>query len=401
MTDAGAAPRRTDGPVAVLTHPSADLYGSDRLLLESVTALVGGGWVVHVVLPTSGPLVEEVTTRGGRVRILDTPVLRRGLLTPRGLASLSLATAAATPAMVRLLRGLDPDVLYVNTITQPLWGVIGRALRLPTLCHVHEAEEEAPRPARLALTLPLVVPHLVVANSESTRGVVTGMLPALRGRTTVVHNGVPGPSEEPSAPDVTSNRVVLVGRLSWRKGSDVALEAVAQLRRAGRDVLLELCGSTFSGNEAFEAALHERSEQPDLAGAVTFTGFTSPVWPALARASVVVVPSTTESFGNTAVEGQLARRPVIASNVQALRETIRSGESGLLVPPRDADALAAAIARVLDDPALAAALAAAGRSSALARFTPEHFRAGLLAAVEALVARRRGSPAASTPTAAS
>jgi glycosyltransferase involved in cell wall biosynthesis len=400
VTDVGAAPRRPGGPVAVLTHPSADLYGSDRLLLESVTALIGGGWVVHVVLPAPGPLVDEVTARGGRVRMLDTPVLRRGLLAPRGLASLAMATAVAAPAMVRLLRELDPDVLYVNTITQPLWSLVGRALRLPTLCHVHEAEEEAPRLARLALALPLLVPHLVVANSEATRGVITGMLPALGGRTTVVYNGVTGPSEEPNAPDVTGNGVVLVGRLSWRKGSDVALEAVAKLRRAGRDVRLELCGSTFTGNEAFEAALHERSTRADLAGAVTFTGFTSPVWPALARASVVVVPSTTESFGNTAVEGQLARRPVIASDVQALRETIRSGESGLLVPPRDADALAAAIARVLDDPALATALAAAGRASALARFTPEHFRAGLLAAVDTLVARRRRTGTTSAPTAA-
>lgn len=389
MTEVDAPAR----PVALLTHPSADLYGSDRQLLESVAALVIGGWTVHVALPAHGPLATELAGRGIRVHVLDTPVLRRGLLSPRGLVSLSAAAVAAVPRMLRLVRGIGPDVLYVNTITLPLWNLAGRLLRLPTLCHVHEAEQGAPRAALWALTLPLLLPTLVIANSESTRRVLTDTVTALRKRITVVHNGVPGPPAEPDPPDVGHGRVVLVGRLSWRKGSDVALEAVAALRREGRDVRLELCGSVFPGNEAFEAALHARSQTPDLRGAVSFTGYTSPVWPALARASVVVVPSMTESFGNAAVEAQLARRPVIASDVQALRETIQSGRTGLLVPPRDPSALAAAIAEVLDDPGLADSLGAAGRRSALERFTPERYQEALLTAVRPLASSRRRSRA--------
>jgi glycosyltransferase involved in cell wall biosynthesis len=383
-TNRGAA----GAPVAVLAHPSADLYGSDRQLLESLAALVSAGWTVHVVLPASGPLIAEATARGARVHVLDVPVVRRGDLSPRGLLSLAGSAASAFPRMVRLLRRLRPEVLYVNTIVFPLWTVAGRVVGVRTVCHVHEAEEEAPRAARWALSAPLLLSHLVIANSNATRRVLTDVLPALRRRTVVVHNGVPGPATEPGSPDVRTGRVVLVGRLSWRKGSDVALEAVARLRRAGRDVRLEFCGSTFPGNEAFEAALHARSEEPDLRGAVTFAGFTSPVWPALERASVAIVPSTTESFGNAAVEAQLARRPVIASDVQALRETIAPGSTGMLVPPRDDEALAAAIATVLDDPEFAVAIATAGRRSALDRFTPDRYRERLLAVVEELVDRR-------------
>jgi hypothetical protein len=199
----------------------------------------------------------------------------------------------------------------------------------------------------------------------------------------VVHNGVPGPDLPPAPPSADgTRRIVLVGRLSPRKGTDVAVEALALLRAQGRDVELELCGSVFPGYEWFEEQLRARAAAPDLAGAVRFSGYTSPTWPALARAEVVLVPSRAEPFGNAAVEAQLAGRPVIASAVQGLAEIVTSGETGLLVPPDDATALAAAIATVLDDPVLARSLADAGRASAERQFTTGRYRAAITEAVQ-------------------
>jgi glycosyltransferase involved in cell wall biosynthesis len=88
-------------------------------------------------------------------------------------------------------------------------------------------------------------------------------------------------------------------------------------------------------------------------------GIQNPVWPWLAEADIVVVPSRWEPFGNVAVEGMLARRPVVASSVQGLTEIVRPGQTGLLVPPDDPAALAAAIATLLGDWPRAKALAAA------------------------------------------
>src|SRR5690606_39179601 len=88
-------------------------------------------------------------------------------------------------------------------------------------------------------------------------------------------------------------RVVLVGRLSPRKGTDVALEAIARLRGAGRDVRISLCGSVFAGYEWFEERLRARAAEADLTGAVDFVGYAD-VWEWFARADVVVVPSRVE-----------------------------------------------------------------------------------------------------------
>ena len=163
-------------------------------------------------------------------------------------------------------------------------------------------------------------------------------------------------------------RLVVVGRLSPRKAPHLALEAVAALRREGYALTLELAGSVYPGYEWYEEQLRRRAAQPDLAGAVTFPGYCKPIWPHLAAADVVVAPSLREPFGNAVVEAQLSQRPVVATSALGHLESIDDGQTGLLVPPDDVPAMTAAIKRLVDDPALAAALAERGRGSALAHF---------------------------------
>jgi len=262
---------------------------------------------------------------------------------------------------------------------------------------VHEAEADARWVVRVGLAAPLLLARDVVVNSVAARDVVVSAVPALRRRTRVVYNGVPGPPDVPvadrgagEAPGVAPGpaHVVLVGRLSPRKGSDVALEAVALLRGTGRDVRLTLCGSVFTGYEWFEDQLRVRAAADDLAGAVDLVGYADP-WEWFARGDVVVVPSRVEPFGNVAVQAMLAGRPVVASRTQGLAEIVKDGETGLLVRPDDPVALADAIAELLDDPARASALAEAGRTDAAERFGAQRYRAqmGRLLVVRRAVVR--------------
>ncbi len=372
------APRRI-----VVAHPSAELYGSDLQLAETVTAFIDAGHRVTVVLPSHGPLIEVLTERGAHTVVTDFPVLRKSSLTPRGIVKLAWDGARAVPAVWRHLAGAD--VAWVNTLTIPLWLAVARLRGRDTVCHVHEAEDEGHRVVRTGLALPLLLAKRLVCNSAAARSSLTSVLPVLGRRTTVVHNGVPAPPVDPDPPRTRSAgspaRVALVGRLSPRKGIDVALEAIAELRTAGRPVEIEVCGSTFEGYEWFERELRARSAEPDLAGAVEFSGFVRPVWPVLASADIVLVPSRVEPFGNTAVEALLAQRPLVASRTQGLREIVEDGRTGLQVEPGDAHDLAGAIARLLDDPELARQLAATGRAEARRRFSTDAYGAAITAAL--------------------
>lgn len=368
----------------MIAHPSADLYGSDLQLLESIAGLRAAGWETVLCLPSDGPLTERVP---GSVEIVPVSVLRKALLRPAALGRLLLRLPGELVRTVRTLRRLRPAAVYVNTVTIPLWLVAARLARVPALVHVHEAEGDAGRLLGLALNGPSLLARRVVANSRASAEVAVAAVPRLRGRTTVVLNGVPDGGAAPPE-RIEPGRLVLVARLSPRKGIDVALEALAVLRAEGRDVRLTLCGTTFPGYEWYEAELRERAGRRDLAGAVEFAGYVRPTSPVLARAEVVLVPSRVEPFGNTAVEAMFAQRPLVASAVQGLAEIVDDGRTGLLVTPGDPRELAAAIARLLDDPETARAMAARARQEAERRFTVERYRSAVVELVEGLAAAR-------------
>lgn len=369
--------RRSDDDVVVLvTNPSSDVYGSDLQMLESIGAMVEQGWRVVVATPDDGPLLPMLEAKGAEVQRVQCAVVRREYASPTGVFKLVVDAFSSLRNLLRTLRTLRPSVVYVNTITVPWWFVAARLSRIPVVCHVHEAEAEDPLPVRLMLYGPLLLANHLIVISRASMETVCATVPRLRRRATLVFNGVPSPPEPPteSIPGPGPRRVAVVGRLSPRKGTDVALDAVGLLRTEGRDVELEVCGSPFAGYEWYEKQLRERAEKPDLAGAVEFSGYVSPVWPTLERAEVIVAPSLREPFGNAVVEAQLSQRPVVAAAAMGHLETVIDGETGLLVTPNDARDTAAGIARLLDDPDLVARIGKTARRSAEERFSLSRYR---------------------------
>ncbi len=356
----------------LVAHPSAECYGSDLQMLETVRACVEDGSDVVVTVPVDGPLVPLLRAAGAQVLLMDVPVLRRALLNPAGLLRLALSSWTALRDQRRMVRRVGATALVVNTVTIPTWLLTGWVTGVPTVCHVHEAEDQGPRLVRTLLAAPLLFADRVVVNSRASLEALTRVLPRLRARARVVHNGVAGPVSPvpPARQRVAADPavVVLVGRLSPRKGTDVALAAVATLRRQGRDVRLVLAGTAFAGYEWFVQELRERACAQDLDGAVEFLGYADR-W-SVSHADVVLVRPRAEPFGNVAVEAMLAGRPVVASRVQGLVEVVRDEVDGHLVEPGDAEQLALGIARVLDHPARAGSMAERARRAAQERFAP-------------------------------
>ncbi len=157
-----------------------------------------------------------------------------------------------------------------------------------------------------------------------------------------------------------------VGTREPGKNREALLQALARLVRGGRDLHLAVVGQRGWRYEGESEALSSLGVE----GRVHFTGYVPQAdLPALYNAaSVFVFPSLHEGFGLPALEAMACGVPVVTSTVSALPEVV--GEAGLLVDPANADALADAIARVLDDRTLAADLASAGLARA-ASFTWE------------------------------
>lgn len=326
------------GGTLLVANPSADLYGSDRMMLEAVRGLVASGWRVVVTCSDDGPLVPRLVDAGAEVVIMAVPVVRKSMLSPRGLVGLAGEALRSLPRMGKLIEQIGPDAIMINTVTIPLWLVAARWARVPAAVHVHEAESSVSRIARLGLTAPLVLANRVIYNSETSRRVSRVELLERRQRTTVIHNGVQGPKSVtlPRTELDGPLRLVYVGRLSPRKGVDVAVRAVAGLREGGVPATLAVVGSVFPGYEWYEAELRALVHELGLDASVTFHGFQNEVWPFLAAADVALVPSRLEeSFGNTVIETLSAARPVLVSDHSGLREAAEGFEAAALLPADD------------------------------------------------------------------
>lgn len=375
----------------LISHPSPDLYGSDLQLLETIEALNSAGYIVNVVLPASGPLENLIEKRGGRVQLMNFPVSRKSVLSPIRLPNYLIMTLISLYKISRLIRTTKPSVVYANTLTVPVWMLAAKLCRVPLICHVHEAEETVSKTISLLLSLPLLLSNAIIVNSKASRRVLELTVPKLSSRIVLIYNGIPHSGHKPSAAVKCADgrtRVTLVGRLSPRKGTDVALEAVAELVRNGNDVSLTICGNIYPGYEWFASELESRAHEPDLSGRIDFAGYVTDVAAQLARSEIVIVPSLAEPFGNVAVEAQFANRPIIASNVQGLAEIITHDSTGILVEPGDASQLAAAIAKIIADPQPSIIMANAAYASANKRFTVERYQSEIVKLVAQAAGRQ-------------
>jgi glycosyltransferase involved in cell wall biosynthesis len=172
---------------------------------------------------------------------------------------------------------------------------------------------------------------------------------------------VPG---EPGATNATF-RVMTVARLHPAKGHDVAMRAIASLRSAGREVQLTLIGA---GPE--QDALQELRGKLDLDGCVEFTGSLSEdeIIDRLRSADAFMLASRSEPLGVAYMEAMALGLPTIGTAAGGVGEIITNEHDGLLIPPEDDEQLAAAVARLMDDPELRARLGGNARRTIVERF---------------------------------
>jgi glycosyltransferase involved in cell wall biosynthesis len=193
-------------------------------------------------------------------------------------------------------------------------------------------------------------------------------------RVVVVHPGVdlsrfcPGPRDDQvrrslgAAPE--DLLVGIVGRVDPRKGVQVLVEAMGMVQGELAPSRLVVVGDTGTGPPAFKRDLEARAREV-LGDRVVFAGRRNDVPDVMRALDVLVNASVHEPFGLTVLEAMACGTPVIGTRAGGVPEFVTDGESGLLVPPFDAAALARAIERMLGDPALRERLGAEGARVAL------------------------------------
>lgn len=343
----------------LVVHSSADLYGSDRSLLDFVR-LNSARFDISVVLSENGPLVEHLRRAGARVEIGDVCKVQRSMFSPRGLLQ-AIGSAWRSRRLLRSVGGEQGfDIVYSNTVALFGGALYAMLARRPHVWHIREIIASSPK---LAAVFKLIVSRLstrIICNSNQTRDWIATPHSAPLCR--VIWNGVglaapPGTRDaERAALGVAPDDLVfaLVGRINGWKGQGLLVDAFAQLCAQGqRGIKLAIVGSAYTGQEHYETELRAKIAASGCAEQIRLLPFRADVDAVWEASDVVVVPSTEpEPFGRVAIEAMAFAKPVIAAGHGGLLDIVADGETGLLFKPRDAAALAEAMARLAADPVL-------------------------------------------------
>lgn len=369
-------------PMTILfVHGITVIGGAERELLLMLDRLPRGRYMSIVVCPGPGPLVNELTRRGIQTRYAPMPPWRKLWAYPR--------RGAAVRALRRVIEMERPSLLHVNDI----WWVpqavrAARGLGIPVVAHVRQ-EIETSKVRRYELEkVDMVFPvsHRIQESLEGG-GVSHARIQTLysgfdMSQITAHLNG----EETREQCGIPKKALVLgtVANLFARKGYETMLRALSVLLASFPEIHYLIVGT---GDAIYEGRLRALVKELGLTSHVHFAGFQPSVFSYLAAMDIYVHPALMEGFGIAVLEAMSMGKPVVATTTGGLPEIVRDGETGLLVPPGDPDALAKTLSILLPDPARRKMLGEAGRARVAAHFTVEAMMNRLALGYESLLGR--------------
>jgi glycosyltransferase involved in cell wall biosynthesis len=357
------------------------------------------GFDVHVVASLGAetrPEVDEGVT-------LHSVEMNRSLAPVADLASVARARALLSRLRPDLVQAGTPKAALVGMMAARLCGTRIRIHHVRGLAHATAAKARSLAAAAATRVSCSLSTH-VLCVSESVRETLVQERFCSREKTQVLahgsSNGVDAEGRFNPAKHsgtrlelrrslgIPEDSVVIgfVGRLVRDKGIETLFDAWSRLRHELPSAFLLLVGPFEDGDPLPLRVREGLVSDPRVKVTSTGWGQAAPLYSAM---DIIGFPSLREGFPNVPMEAAAMGLPVVAARVGGSTDAVVDGETGLLVEPRDAPALANALARLMKDPALAQTLGAQGRKRALADYRPEGIWAAQVEWYRALLGARR------------
>jgi glycosyltransferase involved in cell wall biosynthesis len=302
--------------------------------------------------------------------------------------------------LARLIRREQIAIVHTNTIHNVYGFAAAKLMRVPHVWHIREIVWQSGLLRRIELGCARRWSTRIIVTSDAVASMF-GPRAAWPAQLVKIPNGIDADRFSPGdgsrvrgllglRPD--QPLVGLVCRLDVWKGVEVFLEAAAIVANTHPDARFVVVGGPIAGLEAYADTLPALANRLGLSDRVHFTRWTfGPAeMPEVHRALDVLVLASThpEPFGLVLLEAMATAKPVVATAQGGPLEIVADGETGRLVPPRDPEAMAHAVAHLLDHPALGRAMGEAGRRRVLAHYLVDREIAAVEALYQDLLARR-------------
>lgn len=326
--------------------------GGEKWMVNAANSLADRGHDVGLAGKKNSRLLKYAAQKGVRTEVMNI----RSDFSP--LATLKIAAWMMRHRTEVLICNLNKDIRVA--------GLAARLIRRPVVLARH-GMLLCSRKWKHKLSLTKLCDG-IITNSETIRETYAGYGWFPQDFVKVIYNGIVIPETiEPF--DFASRHpekkiIYSAGRLSEQKGFSYLIDAAAILAKKRNDLVF-----VVSGEGKLEVELKARIRKTGLEGSFILEGFTPDIYPYLKGCDLFVLASLFEGMPNVVMEAMAMGKPVIATDVNGARELMQDGRTGLIVPPKDPEALARAIASIIDDPLQLESFGRAGKERVAAHFT--------------------------------
>jgi len=270
--------------------------------------------------------------------------------------------------IANLKQTYQPDLIHINAVSPSVLFHLQTAECWPAPVLVTLHQEVLTKQTDGFTGRVLRSADRINAVSAAALGQAHRLAPKIISRSSVIHNGLKEPSVAPTVLPFAPVRLLCLGRLTRQKGFDIALAALSLIRAHFANVRLVIAGDGVERRQ-----LEQQIDDLELSGQVECLGWVAPDRiPALINsATMVLMPSRIEGLPLVALQAAMAARPIVATRVGGIPEVIVHQDTGLLVEPENASALAGAVMFLLANPDIAVEMGYSGRRRAQEVFSWE------------------------------
>jgi len=380
----------------VVSH-AVDIGGAERGTIRKLGNIDRGLFVPSYACPFEGPMTREMEKLGVGVylghpsgRLLS---IRRGSLggSPLDVLLYPFAFTASVLRLALLIRREEFDLVLADSAKADIYGTLaGWLVRRPVVWHIHDIFR-APVFSGLNLwLLTICAKHFaarIISVSEAAKMALVELgVPEEKIQT--VYNGIDMEQARKTKKaeevrmelgiDPDTPLAGMVGRLVDWKGPDYFIRAAAGVAEALPEARFVMVGDAVFGEKSYVDSLKDLCKELGLEDRVVFTGFRDDILDIMSSLDVLIHASVQpEPFGQVLLEAMAEGCPVVATKGGGVSEIVDDGITGLLVPPRDAEAMAEAIVAILGDKDRAERMGAAGLRKVNESFTVDRMAHGL------------------------
>lgn len=329
-------------------HSSADLYGSDRALVNIVKYIDKKKYKIFVLVPSDGPLVAELNQISNvDVEIGELAVLRRKNMSFSGMLRYIKEFKRSCSYLKKYLRNNQIDIVYTNTSVVICGAFMAKRLKIKNIWHIREIIKNDFENKFISRVVNRLA-DIIVVNSRTTGEALKVSKEKIR----LVYDAVEDKKDEVIVKTPHDNFVVgMAGRINRWKGQKVFVDAAAIVHEHYPDVMFEIAGSVYKGEEYLKEDLQAYIVEKGLENIVLLLGHIDNMDNFYKNLDLFILPSIQpEPFGLVVIEAMEFCIPVIATNHGGPVEIIDNKKDGYLVEPFNSEELASTIEKLMLSP---------------------------------------------------